>query len=45
MDVLTIIIALGLLFVAWKILMGLIRIGAVVLILGAAFWAVNGGLA
>ena len=44
MDILTIIIALGLIWLAWKILMGLIRIGVVVLILFGSYLILSNAL-
>ena len=46
MDVVAIIVALILIFIAWKVLVGLVKFGAIALILVAAIWFVSqGGLA
>ncbi|MEW4447886.1 hypothetical protein [Qipengyuania sp. JC766] len=38
MDIVTIIVALVLIFIAWKVLMGLVKFGAIALIVVAAIW-------
>ncbi len=44
MDILTIIIALVLIFIAWKVVKGVIKFGLIALILVAAVWFLaNGG--
>ena len=45
MEIGTVIVALILVFIAWKVLTGIIKIGAIVLVLGLAVYLVaNGGL-
>ena len=45
MDILTIIIALVLIFIAWKVVKGVIKYGLIALILVAAIWYLsNGGM-
>ena len=45
MDILTIIIALVLIVVAWKVVTGVIKYGLIALILVAAIWFLsNGGM-
>jgi hypothetical protein len=45
MDILTIIIALVLIVVAWKVVTGVIKYGLIALILVAAIWLLsNGGM-
>ena len=43
MDVVAIIVALILIFIAWKVLVGLVKFGAIALILVAAVWFVSQG--
>ncbi|MGN3973156.1 hypothetical protein [Tsuneonella sp. SYSU-LHT278] len=43
MDIVTIIIALVLIFIAWKVLMGIVKFGAIALILIAAVWFITSG--
>ena len=46
MDIVTIIVALVLAFIAWKVLAGVLKFGAIVLIIVAAIWfASQGGFA
>ena len=46
MDIVAIIVALILVFIAWKVLVGLVKFGAIALILVAAIWFVSqGGMA
>ena len=46
MDIVTIIIALALIFIAWKVVKGVIKFGLIALILIAAIWFMtNGGFA
>lgn len=45
MEITTLIIALVLAFIAFKVLMGIVRIGAVIAIVVAAAWFLNGGMA
>ena len=46
MDILTIIIALVLIFIAWKVVSGVIKYGLIAIILIAAIWFMtNGGFA
>lgn len=46
MDIVTIIVALVLIFIAWKVLMGLIKFGAIALIIVAAIvFLTQGGAA
>jgi hypothetical protein len=45
MDILTILIALVLIVVAWKVVTGVIKYGLIALILVAAIWFIaNGGM-
>ena len=43
MDIVTIIVALVLAFIAWKVLMGVIKFGAIALIAVAAIWFTSQG--
>ncbi len=43
MDIVTILIALVLIFVAWKVLMGLVKFGAIALIVIAAVYFLSQG--
>ena len=43
MSIATIIIALVLIFLAWKVLMGVVKFGAIVLILAAAAYFLSQG--
>ncbi|AKM07377.1 hypothetical protein [Pelagerythrobacter marensis] len=43
MDIVTIIVALILVFIAWKVLVGLVKFGAIALIAVAAVWFVSQG--
>ena len=43
MDIVTIIVALVLAFIAWKVLMGVIKFGAIALITLAAIWFISQG--
>ena len=43
MDIVTIIVALVLVFIAWKALAGLIKFGAIALVVVAAIWFVSQG--
>ena len=43
MDIVTIIVALVLVFIAWKVLMGVIKFGAIALIVIAAIWFISQG--
>jgi hypothetical protein len=43
MEIATIVIALVLAFIAWKVLMGIVKFGAIVLILAAAAWFLTSG--
>ena len=43
MDIVAIIVALILVFIAWKVLVGLVKFGAIALILVAAVWFVSQG--
>ncbi|GMM94443.1 hypothetical protein [Qipengyuania sp. MTN3-11] len=46
MDIVTILVALVLIFIAWKVLMGVIKFGAIALIVVAAIWFLStGGMA
>ena len=46
MDVVAIIVALILIFIAWKVLVGLVKFGAIALVVIAAIWFVSqGGMA
>ena len=38
-----VIVALVLIFIAWKVLMGIVKFGAIVLILAAAAWFLTSG--
>ena len=43
MDIVTIIIALVLVFIAWKVLMGIVKFGAIAIIIGAAIYFLSVG--
>lgn len=43
MEIGTIIVALILIFIAWKVLVGLVKIGAIALIVVAAIWFFSQG--
>ena len=43
MDIVTILVALVLIFIAWKVLMGLIKFGAIAVIIIAAIWFISSG--
>lgn len=43
MSIATIIIALVLIFIAWKVLMGVVKVGAILLIVVAAAWFLSQG--
>ncbi|USA38296.1 hypothetical protein [Pelagerythrobacter marinus] len=43
MDIVAIIVALILVFIAWKVLVGLVKFGAIALIVVAAVWFVSQG--
>lgn len=43
MSIVTILVALVLAFIAWKVLMGVVKFGAIVLILAAAAWFLTSG--
>ena len=43
MEIGTIIVALVLIFIAWKVLMGLVKFGAIALIVVAALWFLSQG--
>jgi hypothetical protein len=43
MDIVTIIVALALIFIAWKVLMGIVKFGAIILIVVAAAWFMTSG--
>ena len=43
MDIVTIIVALALIFIAWKVVSGVIKYGLIVLIAIAAFWVLSNG--
>ena len=43
MSIATIIIALVLIFIAWKVLMGVVKVGAILLIVVAAAWFLTQG--
>ncbi len=43
MDIVTILVALVLAFIAWKVLMGVIKFGAIALIAVAAIWFISQG--
>ena len=43
MDIVTILVALVLVFIAWKVLMGVIKFGAIALIAVAAIWFISQG--
>ena len=43
MDIVTIIVALVLVFIAWKVLAGLIKFGAIAVVVVAAIWFVSQG--
>ena len=43
MDIVTILIALVLIFIAWKVLMGLVKFGAIAVIIIAAIWFISSG--
>ena len=45
MDILTVIIAIVLIFIAWKVVKGVIKFGLIALIVVAAIWFLaNGGM-
>ena len=45
MDIVTIVVALVLAFIAWKVLTGILKIGAIlVVVVFAAWFLTNGGL-
>ena len=45
MDIVTIVVALVLAFIAWKVLTGIIKIGAILVVVVLAAWFLtNGGL-
>ena len=43
MDIVTIIVALVLVFIAWKVLVGLVKFGAIAVVVVAAIWFVSQG--
>lgn len=43
MDIVTILVALVLAFIAWKVLMGLVKFGAIIVIVIAAIWLLSSG--
>ena len=43
MDIVAILIALVLIFIAWKVLMGLVKFGAIAVIIIAAIWFISSG--
>ncbi len=43
MDIVTIIVALVLVFIAWKVLMGIVKFGAIALIIVAAIYFLSTG--
>lgn len=43
MDIVTILVALVLVFIAWKVLMGLVKFGAIIVIVIAAIWLLSSG--
>lgn len=43
MSIATIVIALVLIFIAWKVLMGVVKFGAIAVILLAAVWFLSQG--
>ncbi len=45
MDIVTILVALGLIFIAWKVLSGLVKFGLIALVLVGAFYFLSGGFA
>lgn len=44
MDIVTVIIALVLAFIAFKVLMGLVRVGAIILIIGVVVYLLSQGV-
>ena len=43
MEIAAIIVALVLIFIAWKVLMGVVKVGAILLIVVAAAWFLSQG--
>ncbi|MGI8944397.1 MAG: hypothetical protein ACR2FJ_09260 [Qipengyuania sp.] len=43
MDIVTILVALVLIFIAWKVLSGLIKFGLIALVIVAAIWFLTQG--
>jgi hypothetical protein len=43
MDIVTIIVALVVIFIAWKVLTGIIKFGLIALVIAAAIWFVTQG--
>ena len=43
MDIVTIIVALVLIFIAWKVLTGIIKFGLIALVIVAAIWFLTQG--
>ncbi len=43
MSIVTIIVALALIFIAWKVLMGIVKFGAIILIVVAAIYFLSQG--
>ncbi len=43
MDIVTIIVALILVFIAWKVLVGLVKVAAIVAVIAATVWFLSSG--
>ena len=43
MDIVTIVVALVLIFIAWKVLTGIIKFGLIALVIAAAIWFLTQG--
>ena len=43
MDVVTIVVALVLIFIAWKVLSGIVKFGLIALVIAAAVWFLTQG--
>jgi len=43
MDVVTILVALALMFIAWKVLSGIVKYGLIAVVALAAFWYLSQG--
>ena len=43
MDIVTIVVALALIFIAWKVLTGIVKFGLIALVVVAALWFLTQG--